>query len=205
MIQFNYGSMSKKSESNDVKIESPIAITQLLNDWSNGDNMALEQLMPFVYEELRKMAKHYMQSQRSDHTLQPTALIHEMYVKLAGSQEQNWKNRAHFFGVAATAMRHILVDYVRHRSYEKHGGKHKKVEFDETIIVSSERAAGLIELDEALKKLAELDERKSRVVELKYFGGLSNEEIAEVLQVTSKTIIRDWQFARTWLLRELSN
>ena len=196
---------SKKPEIQDMNLESPNEITQLLNNWGKGDELALEQLMPLVYDELRKMAKQYMQSQRSDHTLQPTALIHEMYLKLAGSQEQNWKNRAHFFGVAATAMRHILVDYVRHRDYEKHGGKLQRVEFDEAIIVSNERAAGLVELDEALTKLGELDERKSRVVEMKYFGGLGNEEIAEVLQVTTKTIIRDWQFARTWLLRELSN
>ena len=161
--------------------------------------------MPLVYEELRKMAKQYMQSQRIGHTLQPTALIHEVYVKLAGQQEQNWKSRAHFFGVAAQAMRHILVDYVRRRSYQKRGGNGQQIELDEAIIVSSERAAGLVELDEALTRLAALDERKSRVVELKYFGGLSNEEMAEVLNVTTKTIIRDWQFARTWLLRELSN
>ncbi len=188
-----------------MKEESPKEITQLLNNWSNGDELALEQMMPLVYEELRKMARQYMQSQRSDHTLQPTALIHEMYVKLAGAHEQSWKNRAHFFGVAATAMRHILVDYVRRRGYEKHGGKLARVELDESIIVSTERAAGLIELDEALKKLAALDERKGRVVELKYFGGLDNEEIAEVLKVTTKTVTRDWHFARTWLLRELSH
>ncbi len=188
-----------------MNIESPNEITQLLNNWSNGDELALEQLIPLVYEELRKMAKQYMQSQRIGHTLQPTALIHEVYVKLAGQQEQSWKNRAHFFGVAAQAMRHILVDYVRHRGYQKRGGNAQRVELDEAMIVSSERAAGLVELDEALTKLAKLDERKSRVVELKYFGGLSNEEMAEVLNVTTKTIIRDWQFARTWLLRELSN
>ena len=188
-----------------MNIESPNEITQLLNNWSNGDELALEQLMPLVYEELRKMAKQYMQSQRIGHTLQATALIHEDYVKLAGQDEQSWKNRAHFFGVAAQAMRHILVDYVRHRGYQKRGGNAQRVELDEAMIVSSERAAGLVELDEALTKLAKLDERKSRVVELKYFGGLSNEEMAEVLNVTTKTIIRDWQFARTWLLRELSN
>jgi RNA polymerase sigma-70 factor, ECF subfamily len=188
-----------------MNAESPNEITLLLHAWGQGDELALEQLMPLVYEELRKMAKQYMQSQRSDHTLQPTALIHEVYVKLAGQQEQNWKNRAHFFGVAAQAMRHILVDYVRHRSYQKRGGQTYRVELDESVIVSNERAAGLVELDEALTRLAEFDERKSRVVELKYFGGLSNEEIAEVLNVTTKTIIRDWQFARSWLLRELSN
>ncbi len=188
-----------------MKSERPNEITQLLINWSNGDELALEQMMPLVYDELRRMANQYMQSQRSDHTLQPTALINEMYVKLAGAEEQSWKNRAHFFGVAAQAMRHILVDYARHRGYEKHGGKAQRIDFDAAIIVSNERAAGLVELDEALKKLAELDERKSRVVELKYFGGLGNEEIAEVLKVSKKTVTRDWQFARMWLLRELSN
>ena len=184
--------------------ESPPQITQLLNDWSEGDQVALKQLMPLVYDELHKMAKHYMQSQRTGHTLQTTALINEVYVKLAGQQEHNWKNRAHFFGVAAQAMRHILVDYVRQRGYQKRGGNAQRVELEEAMIVSNERAAELVELDEALNRLSELDERKSRVVELKYFGGLTNEEMAEVLKVTTKTIIRDWQFARSWLLRELS-
>lgn len=188
-----------------MKTESPKEITELLNGWSKGDDLALERLMPLVYEELRRMAQHYMRNQKIGNTLQPTALIHEAYVKLAGQQKQNWKDRAHFFGVAAQAMRHILVDYVRSRNSQKRGGDVQKVEFDESLIVSNERAAGLVELDEALTKLAGLDWRKSRVVELKYFGGLSNKEMAEVLNVTSKTITRDWQFARSWLLRELSN
>lgn len=184
--------------------EPPREITELLNDWSNGDVSAIEQLMPLVYEELRRMARGYMNNQVSGQTLQPTALIHEVYVKLAGQEEQNWQNRAHFFGVASKAMRHILVDYVRGRSTQKRDGG-ERVELNDMILVSEERAAGLIELDEALTKLSELDERKGRVVELRYFGGLNNEEMAEVLNVTSKTVIRDWQFARMWLLRELSN
>jgi len=185
--------------------ESPNEITVLLNNWSDGDELALEQLMPLVYDEMRKMARHYMSSQRTGHTLQPTALIHEAYVKLSGKGGQNWKNRAHFFGVASQAMRHILVDYVRSRGYKKRGGEMERVELSESIMVSNERAAGLVELDEALKRLSELDERKGRVVELKYFGGLDNEEMAEVLNVSTKTVIRDWQFARSWLLKDLSN
>lgn len=187
-----------------MSIRSTSEITQLLNDWSGGDQLALEQLMPLVYSELHRMARQYMQSQPSGHTLQPTALIHEMYVKLAGQEEQQWANRAHFFGIAAQAMRHILVDHARSRASRKRSGG-QKVDLDEAMIVSVERNAGLVELDEALTRLSELDERKGRVVEMKYFGGLNNQEMAEVLKVTTKTVIRDWQFARTWLLRELSN
>ncbi len=186
-----------------MNTEVPIEITQLLNDWSQGDDLALEQLMPMVYSELHRMARQYMQSQPSGHTLQPTALIHEMYVKLMGQEEQKWANRAHFFGVAAQAMRHILVDHARNRSSKKRSGG-QRVDLDEAMIVSDERSAGLVELDDALTRLSNIDERKGRVVEMKYFGGLSNEEMAEVLNVTTKTVIRDWQFARTWLLRELS-
>jgi RNA polymerase sigma factor (TIGR02999 family) len=161
--------------------------------------------MPLVYEELYKMAKGYMQSERIDHTLQTTALIHEAYLKIVRQEEQSWKNRAHFFGVAANIMRSILLDHLRQRGYQKRGSNPTKVKLDQALIVSNERAAELVELDEALSRLAEVDERKSRVVELRYFGGLSNEEIAEVLRVSVKTIIRDWQYARSWLLRELSN
>jgi RNA polymerase sigma factor (TIGR02999 family) len=187
-----------------MSVRSTSEITQLLNDWSGGDELALEQLMPLVYSELHRMARQYMQSQPSGHTLQPTALIHEMYVKLAGQEEQKWTNRAHFFGVAAQAMRHILVDHARGRASRKRSGG-QRIDLDEAMIVSDERNAGLVELDEALTRLSELDERKGRVVEMKYFGGLNNEEMAEVLKVTTKTVIRDWQFARTWLLRELSS
>ncbi len=144
-----------------MNTESPQEITQLLYDWSNGDELALEKLMPLVYAELHKMAKQYMNSQRIDHTLQPTALIHEAYLKLAGQEDQNWKNRAHFFGVAAQAMRHILVDYVRQRNYQKRAGNLPRVEFDEALMVSNERAAELVQLDEALTSLAEFDKRKA--------------------------------------------
>lgn len=188
-----------------MKFDSRDEITELLNEWSNGDELALEELMPLVYGELRKMARRYMYKKEVGHTLQPTALIHEVYLKLVKQDNQNWENRTHFFGVASKAMRHILVDYLRNRNNLKRGGNSEKVEFDESIIVSNERAVGLIELDEALNKLSKLNERKSRVVELKYFGGLDNEEMAKVLKVSTKTIIRDWQFARSWLLRELSD
>lgn len=183
--------------------ESPREITQLLHDWSKGDETALNELMPIVYDQLHRMANQYMRSQPSGHTLQPTALIHEAYVKLAGSN-QEWKNRAHFFGVASRAMRHILVDHVRNRRSLKRGSDPQRVPIEESILVSAERAEGLVELDETLKRLSALDERKGRVVELKYFGGLSNDEIAEVLSISPKTVTRDWQFARTWLLREMS-
>lgn len=186
-----------------MKAESPKEITQLLNEWSDGDELALEQLIPLVYRELHGMAKHYMQSQRVGHTLQTTALIHEAYLKLAKQEDRSWKNRAHFFGVAAQAIRHILVDYVRSRNFAKRGGDPQRVDLKEKMLVSNERAVALVDLDEALTRLAALDERKSKVVELKYFGGLTNDEIAVVLGISTKTVIRDWKFARSWLLDEL--
>lgn len=161
--------------------------------------------MPLVYEELRKMAKRYLRDQPSGHTFQTTELIHEAYLKLAGSEDKDWKNRSHFFGVAARAMRHILVDYARSKMAKKRGGSKTKIVIDDAMIVSPERASEIIALDDALNALASLDKRKSRVVELKYFGGLSMPEIAEVLGVSRETIKRDWKFARTWLLRELSD
>ena len=188
-----------------MKIESPKEITELLIKCGEGDKLALEQLMPLVYDELHKMAKKFMSNQRNDQTLQTTALIHEAYLKLVGNEQQTWTNRAHFFNIASQSMRHILIDYLRRRQSIKHGGIVRKVQLDESMAVSDERAVGLVELDEALTRLNEFDERKSRVVELKYFGGLDNQEIAEVLKVTTKTVTRDWQFARSWLLRELSN
>jgi RNA polymerase sigma-70 factor (ECF subfamily) len=187
-----------------MAIKPPKEITELLQKCSEGDELAIEQLMPLVYKELHKMAKKFMSNQRSDQTLQTTALIHEAYLKLVRADKQNWTNRVHFFNIAAQSMRHILIDYLRQRQVQKRGGHFEKVHLDEAFLVSDERAAGLVELDEALKRLADLDERKSRVVELRFFAGLDNEEIAQALNITSKTVIRDWQFARSWLLRELS-
>ncbi len=174
-------------------------ITLLLIDWSKGDDLALEQLMPLVYDELRRMARRYMKKQPSGHTFQTTELIHEAYLKLAGGKEQNWQNRAHFFGVAAQAMRHILVDYARAKNSQKRGGRLEK-----NTIVSTNQSGEIVRLDDALKQLAVLDERKSRVVEMKFFGGLTVDEIAEVLKVSPETVKRDWSFSKTWLLRELS-
>lgn len=180
-------------------------ITHLLINWSNGDEFALEQLMPLVYEELRQMARRYMRNQRSGHTFQTTELIHEAYLKLASGEDKQWQNRAHFFGVAATAMRHILVDYARSKQAEKRGGQAEKITLEDNMIVSAERPEEIVRLDEALKRFALIDERKARVVEMKFFAGLNIEEIAEVLKISPETVKRDWRFSRTWLYRELSN
>lgn len=180
-------------------------ITHLLGEWDGGDESAAEKLMPLVYDELRRMARVYMNSQRSGHTLQTTELIHEAYLKLAGKDEKHWQNRAHFFSVAARAMRQILVDYARAKQSKKRGGDWQKITLDENALVSEEQTNEIVGLDEALKDLANLDERKSRVVELKFFGGLTIDEIAGVLKISPKTVKRDWRFARTWLSRELAN
>lgn len=187
-----------------ANIQSP-QITQLLVEWGGGNQSALENLIPLVYDELHRIAKRYMRQQSAGHTFQTTELIHEAYLKLAKQDDQNWQNRAHFFGVAAQAMRHILVDYARSKQSQKRGGWQEKVTLDEKAAISIQRSEEMLSLDEALNRLAELDERKSRVVELKYFGGLTNEEVAEVLKVSPETVKRDWKFSRTWLLRELSN
>lgn len=175
----------------------------MLIDWSNGDQAALDRLMPLVYGELRSMAKRFMARQSPGHTLQTTALINEAFIKLVGQQDKQWQNRAHFFGVAAQAMRHILVDYARSRQYAKRGGGEQVISLDEALTVSEERAAELVALDDALKELAKVDRRKSQVVELRYFGGLSVEETAEVLKVSPVTVMRDWSMAKAWLHREL--
>jgi RNA polymerase sigma factor (TIGR02999 family) len=179
-------------------------ITLLLTDWSKGDELALEQLMPLVYDELRQMAARYMSRQPSGHSFQTTELIHEAYLKIAGQDGQNWQNRAHFFGVAAKAMRHILVDYARSKHSQKRGGWQERVTFTEDDLVSNGRSEEIVALDDALNRLAVLDERKSQVVEMKFFAGLNVEEIAQVLKISPETVKRDWRFARTWLLRELS-
>jgi RNA polymerase sigma-70 factor, ECF subfamily len=182
---------------------SPDQISQLLARYSNGDQAALDQLMPLVYGRLRKMAKRYMRAQPIGHTLQTTALLHEAYLKLVGQEEKGWQNRAHFFGVAAQAMRHILVDYARARHAAKRGGEALEVSFDEAAVITTERAAEVVALDDALHLLANLSPRQSRVVELRYFGGLSVKETAEVLRVSVETVKRDWRMAKVWLLREL--
>ena len=180
-------------------------VTQLLADWSNGDQLALDQLMRLVEGELRQMAHRYMARQNPGHTLQTTALINEAFVKLIGQQDKHFQNREHFFGVAASAMRHILVDYARSKQYGKRGGGAPVVSLDEALTVSEERAAELVALDDALKELAKFDDRKAQVVELRFFGGLSVEETAKVLNVSEITVMRDWSMAKSWLHRELSN
>jgi RNA polymerase sigma factor (TIGR02999 family) len=180
-------------------------ITQLLVDWSEGNEFAKEQLFPLVYEELRQMARRYLRRQPAGHTFQTTELIHEAYLKLAHQDGKIWQNRAHFFGVAAQAMRHILVDYARSKQSQKRGGWQERVTLNDNAVVSTENSDEIVALDNALKQLATMDERKSRVVELKFFGGLNIEEIADVLKISVKTVKRDWSFARTWLLRELAD
>jgi RNA polymerase sigma factor (TIGR02999 family) len=179
-------------------------VTQLLIEWGNGNQAALEQLIPMVYAELHKMARRYMNQQNPPHTLQTTALIHEAYLRLAGDSAKRWQNRAHFFGVAAKAMRHVLVDHARARCSEKRGGVLRPLRLDEEIDSSGERMAQLIALDDALTDLAKLHPRQSEVIELRFFGGLSVEETAEVLKVSEETVMRDWRIAKAWLHGELN-
>lgn len=183
---------------------SPHEVTQLLVAWSDGDEAALEKLAPLVYDELRRLARRHMAGERRGHTLQTTALVNEAYLRLVNWKEVRWQNRAHFFAVSAQMMRHILVDFARSRSYQKRGGGALQVSLGEAASLSDERGADLVALDEALTALATVDGRKSNVVELRYFGGLSVEEAAEVLKVSPETVMRDWRLAKVWLLRELS-
>lgn len=166
--------------------------------------MALEELMPLVYDELRVMAKRYLSGQNRAHTFQTTELIHEAYLKLAGGEKKDWENRAHFFGVAALAMRHILVNYAVSKRSQKRGGDRHRVTLDDDSVVSIERTDEIVALNEALKNLETLDQRKGRVVELRYFGGMSIDETASVLKVSPQTVQRDWRFAKSWLMRELT-
>jgi len=178
-------------------------VTGLLLAWGQGDETALERLTPLVYGELRKIAKKYMAGERRGHTLQVTALINEAYVRLVDMPQPAWQNRAHFFALSARIMRRILVDLARSRRYQKRGGAAQQVTLDERLLVTAP-GRDLVALDDALTALARVDERKSRVVELRYFGGLSADEAAEVLDVSPKTVLREWQTAKVWLLRELS-
>jgi RNA polymerase sigma factor (TIGR02999 family) len=178
-------------------------VTQLLQQWSHGDDSALAELTPLVYEELRRVAHRYMEGQRPDHTLQTTALVNEAYLRLADQTNPNWQSRAHFFAVAARAMRQILVSYARSQRSQKRGGGGAKIELDEAAIISPEQSKEIIDLHEALERLSTLDSRKAQVVELKFFGGLNYDEIGEVLKVARVTVRRDWEFARLWLYTEL--
>jgi RNA polymerase sigma-70 factor, ECF subfamily len=182
---------------------SPHLVTQLLVDWGNGNQAALDKLMPLVYDELHRLAHRYMDRERPGHTLQTSALVNEAFVRLVDQNDVHWQNRAHFFGIAAQLMRRILVDYARSRHYAKRGGDARQVSFDEAMIVSPERATEVVALDDALKRLAVIDERKSQIVEFRFFGGLSIEETAEVLKVSPGTIMRDWTLAKAWLRKEM--
>jgi RNA polymerase sigma-70 factor, ECF subfamily len=183
---------------------SPQEVTQLLVAWRNGDQNARDELMPLVYQELHRLAHQYMSRERPGHTLQTSALVNEAFLRLADQRDVQWQNRAHFIGIAGQMMRRILVDYARNRGYAKRGGGALQVSLDEELIVSEERSAEVVALDDALQSLARLDERKSQLVELRFFGGLSIEETAEVLGVSPGTVMRDWTLAKAWLRREMS-
>ena len=182
----------------------PQQITQLLQAWGDGDEHALDKLLPLVQGELHKLAHRYMARERRGHTLQTTALVNEVYLRLVRARDLPWQDRAHFFAVCAQSMRRILTDYARSRRYAKRGGGAHQVSLDEAPVVSRQPRGDLVALDDALNRLATVDERKSRVVELRYFGGLSVEETSEVLKVSPETVMRDWKLAKAWLLRELS-
>jgi RNA polymerase sigma factor (TIGR02999 family) len=178
-------------------------ITQLLAEWTDGNQSALDELYPLVYDELHRLARRYMSRERKDHTLQTTALINEAYVRLVDQKNVHWANRSHFFAISAQIMRRILIDHARRHAYAKRGGGAQQVSLDEAAAVTRGIGSEMIRLDEALKMLAEMDPRRSQVVELRYFGGLNNEEIAGVLHVSENTVTRDWNMARAWLYQQL--
>jgi len=178
-------------------------VTELLRAWSGGDDDALEQLMPLVEAELRRLARAYMRRERPEHTLQTTALMNEAFLRLTDARRVRWQDRAHFLGISARLMRRILVDHARHRGYQKRGGCAQRVTLHEGLVMSADPALDVVALDRALDALGKVDVRKSRTIELRFFGGLSVEETAEVLQVSPDTVKRDWRLAKLWLLREL--
>lgn len=184
---------------------SPHDVTGLLHEWRQGDESAFDKLMPLVYDEIRRIAHRYMQKERDGHTLQTTALINEAYVRLVGQQQIEWQNRAHFFAVTAQVMRHVLIDYARRLHYAKRGGGVQHVALELVDAMSPERALELVVLDEALIELSKLDPRKSRVVELRYFGGLNLEETADILEISLMTVRRDWRAAKAWLYRRIKD
>lgn len=182
---------------------SPSEVTRLLLEWSSGDRAALDQLVPLVYDELHRLAHHYMRQERAQHTLQTTALVNEAYVRLIDQTSVHWQGRAHFFAIAAQMMRRILVDYARSRRYAKRGGEAQQVSFDESAIVSPQKDTELVAIDEALTDLAEHDARKSKIVELRFFGGLNIEETAEVMGISPTTVQREWRSAKAWLYQAI--
>ena len=183
---------------------SPHEVTQLLVEWRNGDEAAFDKLLPLVYDELRRIASRYMKRERAGHTLQTAALVNEAYLRLVNQQEIDWQDRAHFFAVAAQVMRHLLVDHARTNHYAKRGGNAIQVTLDEGAIVAESKNVEILALDEALTRLAAMDERKVKIVELRYFGGLSAEETAAVLELSEITVKREWLKAKAWLFRELT-
>jgi RNA polymerase sigma factor (TIGR02999 family) len=185
-------------------VESSHDVTRLLARWNDGDEAALQQLVPLVHEELRRLARRHMAGERPGHTLQPTALVNEAYLRLVNLTHMRWQNRAHFLAMAARLMRRILVDFARSRGYQKRGGGAKQVSFNQALDVAEDLPTDVVALNDALEALADVDDRKSRVVELRFFGGLSVEETAEVLSVSRETVKRDWTFAKMWLLRHLN-
>ena len=184
--------------------DSPQDVTQLVIAWRDGNPDARDELMPLVYQELHRLAHHYMSRERPGHTLQTSALVNEAFLRLVNQRDVQWQNRAHFFGFAAQIMRQILVDYARNRSYAKRGGGAVQVSLNEELLAPQGPSAEVVALDDALRRLVDIDQRKSQVVELRFFGGLSIEETAEVLGVSPGTVMRDWTLAKAWLRRELS-
>lgn len=189
---------------NSDTVPSKAEVTQLLKAWGQGDDGALGRLIPLVQNELHRLARRYMSREQPDHTLQTTALVNEVYLRLVDMPQMSWQDRAHFFAISARMMRRILTDFARSRNYQKRGGTALHVSFDEALAVSQEQDAEIVAIDDALSQLAALDSRKSQVVELRFFGGLSEVEIAEVLKVSPETVRRDWRFAKSWLHRVLS-
>lgn len=181
------------------------SVTKLLSEWSDGNQSALDALMPLVYDELRRIARRFLRRESSDHTLQPTALVHEAFLRLNDQKEVSWQNRAHFFAIAAKMMRRVLVNHAEAKHAEKRGGlRAQKIELDEALAFCEQRGFDLLELDRALEKLDKFDERMCKIVEMKFFGGLTNLEIAEILEISIATVKREWSAAKVWLLRELA-
>jgi RNA polymerase sigma-70 factor, ECF subfamily len=185
-------------------MDSQPELTQLLLDWSTGNKDALERLMPLVYDELHRLAQRYMRRERIEHTLQTSALLNEAYLRLIDQKRVSWQNRAHFFAIAAGMMRRILVDHSRRRAYAKRGGEQQRIDLDEVAVVADSKASDVLALDEALKRLEAVDEQQSRIVDLRFFGGLTIEETAEVLGISHSTVEREWSMARAWLRREMN-